>query len=49
LPKKKAELDVQPPMAKVLEEYVPEPDPWRTLRDMPGIRITRTARRMPGE
>jgi len=50
LPKKKPEAsEKQPPKAMTLEEYTPEPDPWRTLRDMPGIRIVNTARRIQGE
>ena len=36
-----------PPMAKVLEEFTVEDDPWRILRNKPGIRIISTARRGP--
>jgi len=50
LPNKKPEgSEKQPPRAITLEEYTPEPDPWRTLRDTPGIRIINTTRRIPGE
>ena len=36
-----------PPMAKALEEYTPEKDPWASLRSRPGITIQSTARREP--
>jgi len=50
LPKKKPDgIEKQPPKATILEEYTPEPGPWRTLRDTPGIRIMNTTRKIFGE
>ena len=48
LSKKKSDSQRHPPKAKVLKESAPGRDPWKELRNRPGIKIIGTARREPG-
>ena len=45
MPKRKPESQRRPPVAKVLEEFGLERDPWKELRNRPGIKIVSTAGR----